>query len=211
MMIGIVGAHRTGKTTLAQALSKEYGIPFHKTDVKGIMEEIGIDPAADLPFPERYKVQVCILDGLLASYQEGMSIYEGQPFLVDRTPFDALGYLRTEILRTTVTPEVHADLDRYEEICFTTANHIFQGLIFVQPGIPLVAEPGKAPANRHYQAHVSALMYDSVTDPRNRTSTLILPLQPHDIQSRVTSCNRFLNFIIESRDNTRRETRLTYH
>lgn len=198
MLIGLSGAHRTGKTTLAQAVSEATGFPFVKTGVSGMMSRLGYDPKGDLPFQDRLEVQEAILDGLLSEYTSALKKHSGL-IIVDRTPLDALGYLRSEILRTSSTPEIDRRLDRYEDVVYESVNSIFAGLAFVQPGIPLVSEAGKAPANRHYQRHVSAVMLDAALDPRVRIATMILPAASHEIKSRVTYISALVDTIIHQR------------
>ena len=46
-MIGLVGSHRTGKTTLARAFAEDSGIPFVETSTAEVFRRLGYDPKVD--------------------------------------------------------------------------------------------------------------------------------------------------------------------
>src|SRR3569832_345872 len=67
-LIGLCGAHRTGKTSLAKAYAKKHGIAFMETSVSAIFKELGLDPAASFDFKTRLDIQEVILERLDAKY-----------------------------------------------------------------------------------------------------------------------------------------------
>src|SRR3569832_863688 len=70
-LIGLCGAHRTGKTSLAKAYAKKHGIAFMETSVSAIFKELGLDPAASFDFKTRLDIQEVILERLDAMYSGG--------------------------------------------------------------------------------------------------------------------------------------------
>lgn len=151
MSIGLIGAHRTGKTTLAREVAQRVGIPFVETSTTKIFQSLGLDPAMPMDFDTRMKVQWAILK----HYEE---IYREQPkfFITDRTPIDLLGYTYGDILGMTAAN--NDELDRYKSECYRIGSVHFTRFIIVQPGIPLVDAPGKAAMNKAYIEHLNNLM-----------------------------------------------------
>src|SRR3569832_662701 len=82
-LIGLCGAHRTGKTSLAKAYAKKHGIAFMETSVSAIFKELGLDPAASFDFKTRLDIQEVILERLDAMYSMVAPVSFA---IVDRTP-----------------------------------------------------------------------------------------------------------------------------
>lgn len=161
-MIGIMGAHRVGKSSLAKAYAEKHGIKFIETPVSSIFKELGYDPAGVFDFATRLEIQEVILDRLEALY----ALYAGQNVIVDRTPIDMMAYTLAEVHGHAVAPEEQARLARYIERCFEVVNKRFTLLLLIQPGIPIVPAPGKAPLSPAYIEHLNSLMLGLGCDQR---------------------------------------------
>ena len=152
-MIGLAGSHRTGKTTLAKAFAEEFEIPFAETSSSAVFKELGLDPKADYDLKVRMLTQNIILESAIGVYKAA-----GSNFITDRTPIDMLAYTLADIRRENVTEyESHLVAD-YMKRCIEVTNEHFQILCVIQPGIPIVEDPGKAPANIAYMEHINALV-----------------------------------------------------
>lgn len=157
--IGFCGAHRVGKTTLAQATSQAAGIPFLQTHTSHLFIQRGLDPAKPMPFATRLAIQRDILEAGEAVW----SSVSG-PFLSDRTPLDMAAYTLADVQGTT---ELDAPaLLRYLNDCLDTTNRLFSTMLVVPPGIPLVAEAGKAALHTAYIEHIHTLVVGLCYDPR---------------------------------------------
>ncbi|MEN8141152.1 MAG: AAA family ATPase, partial [Thermodesulfobacteriota bacterium] len=79
--IGLCGAHRTGKTTMARQCARDYALALVTTDTSAVFAEHGLDPAAPMDFATRLWIQ----DKVLVA---GEAVWGGQerPFITDRTP-----------------------------------------------------------------------------------------------------------------------------
>jgi hypothetical protein len=152
-MIGLAGAHRTGKTTLARECARVMDLPFVETNVSGIFESLGLDPAQPMDIQTRLIVQSVILKVCI----EKWSGYKGV-FLSDRTPIDLLTYLMAEIRGDTLDQTGEQLMAKYFADCINATSRYFGLVILVQPGIPLVAAPGKARMSPGYIEHYNALM-----------------------------------------------------
>lgn len=180
--IGLCGAHRVGKTTLAQAVSRNAHIPFLKTHTSQVFAQHGLDPAKRMPFKTRLSIQ----RDILAAAVEVWSQATGR-FISDRTPLDMAAYTLADVQGST---RVDAKaLAQYLDDCVEQTNRYFSTLIIIPPGIPLVQEPGKAALHEAYIEHVHALVVGLCHDPRISASI-------HQLTRDVLSLNDRLQRIV---------------
>ncbi len=151
MNLGLCGGHRTGKTTLAQAIAQKKNIPFVKTDTSAVFKKFGLDPAESMNFGTRLKIQHKILEAAIAIWEQ-----ESRFFVSDRTPIDMMAYTIGDIQGKTEVD--FNELEDYLNLCFNATNKFFAKLVIVQPGIPLVYEVGKAALNLAYIEHINILV-----------------------------------------------------
>lgn len=157
--LGLCGAHRTGKTTLAIAISSQLNIPFVRTTTSQVFAQLGLDPAEPMDFKTRLFVQNHVLDAAEQIWQSSAN-----PFISDRTPIDMIAYTLGDIQGKT---DVDIDLlNQYLDRCFASTNQFFQNLAIIQPGIPLVYEEGKAALNAAYIEHINVLVIGLCSDSR---------------------------------------------
>ena len=154
-MIGLVGAHRTGKTTLAKAFSKRYNVPFLQTNVGDTFKRLGYDPKMDYEFSVRLYIQHQILADIERKYKA----MNGAHFITDRTPLDLLAYTIADVQRANLAPDLVSVFMDYFKKCIAVTNQYFWMVAVIQPGIPLVEEEGKAPANIAYMEHLNLNMH----------------------------------------------------
>lgn len=161
--LGLCGAHRTGKTTLAIAISTDLNLPFVRTTTSQVFAQLGLDPAEPMDFQTRLFVQNHVLDAAEQVWQNSAT-----PFVSDRTPIDMIAYTLGDIQGKT---EVDFDLlSQYIDRCFASTNQFFQNLAIIQPGIPLVYEEGKAALNAAYIEHINILVIGLCNDSRLKTN-----------------------------------------
>ncbi len=180
MKIGLCGAHRTGKTTLAMELAKLKGAPFVRTRVSEIFKEYGLHPAQPMDFATRLNIQFRLLDVCESDWQAA-----GENFITDRTPVDLMAYTFGDIQGETEVSD--PDFDRYVERCFDAVNRYFDTLIIIQPGIPLAEAEGKAALNKAYIEHINSLIIGLCHDQRVRCKILTLSRETTEFGERVRS------------------------
>ena len=157
--LGLCGAHRTGKTTLAIALADRLNIPFIRTTTSQVFAKLGLDPAEPMDFKTRLFVQHHVLEAAEQVWQNSSS-----SFVSDRTPIDMIAYTLGDIQGKT---EVDFDLlNQYIDRCFASTNQFFQNLAIIQPGITLFYEEGKAALNAAYIEHINVLVIGLCNDSR---------------------------------------------
>ncbi|MDM8568008.1 AAA family ATPase [Thiotrichales bacterium HSG1] len=176
MKIGICGSHRTGKTTLAQAIAKQIGIDFIKTNSNAIFIQQGLHPSQSLDFFTRLKIQKLIV-------QQASEIWQVNNFITDRTPIDFMAYTLADVQGNTEVDFI--ELETYLNKCFTLTNQVFSKLIIVQPAIPLVYETGKAALNKAYMEHLNVIIQGLCNDERLQCQVTVIPRETTDLQERI--------------------------
>lgn len=171
MNIGICGAHRTGKTTLAQALAAALAIPFIKTSVSQVFQKRGLDPAQPIDFGMRLAIQEEILNSAELIWQSAQQYYPR--FISDRTPIDMMAYTLADIQGQTEVDT--AQLSAYLARCWQLTNLFFSHLCVLPPAIPLVFEVGKAALNPAYIQHLHWLVLGLCHDPRTQGRIVLVP------------------------------------
>lgn len=187
MNIGLCGSHRTGKTTLADEISRRTGMPFVKTSTSEVFREYGLDPSMPLDFTKRLWIQHKILDA-------AEKIWRTEPgqFITDRTPLDMAAYTLADIQGSTVLN--FTEMEGYLSRCIEATNQYFKMLVLIQPGIPLVYEEGKAALNEGYLEHLNFLIMGLCNDERVRASVLRLPRDLKSIDDRVKAILNAIKF-----------------
>lgn len=186
-MIGLCGGHRVGKTSLARAYAEKTGATFVPTSVSAIFAELGLDPAAKMDFGQRLTVQEEVLKRLDAIYG---SLDPRREYIVDRTPIDFIGYTMGDAIGNAVAAEDQERFGVYVQRCFDVVNKRFSALILVQPGIPLVEEPGKAAVNAAYIEHLNSLMLGLSVDERVKVPHYYIQRRITDLDERVKAVKR---------------------
>ncbi len=176
--IGLCGSHRTGKTTLAEALSFKMGIPIVKTSTSAVFKQYGLHPALPLDFKTRIWIQHRAIEAAVEIWQT-----ETGAFVTDRTPIDFMAYTLADIQGATVVG--FAELEAYLAQCFDVTNQFFTQLVVLQPAIPLVYEEGKAALNPAYMEHLNILIEGLCSDERLKCPCCVIKRNITSIDGRV--------------------------
>lgn len=189
MTIGLCGAHRTGKTTLARAYAKRADMAFIETSTSAIFKELGFDPKVDYDFATRLYIQRKVLEGMNMAYCKADRL-----FITDRTPIDALAYTLADVQRANVTDgKLLAELERYQRDCFEVLNRHFAMIMVIQPGIPLKDEEGKAPINVPYIEHLNFLVLGLTVSEAVKCRHFYIPRSLIDLESRMDALDYSAN------------------
>lgn len=156
--IGLTGAHRTGKSTLAKLYSEKYEIPFICTQVSKIIKDLGYSANIQYDVNTRIKIQGVVLE-------ETAKLWESQttPFITDRTPIDMIGYMVANATQEELTKEFDPIFQEYIEKCLYFTNKYFNKIVIVPPAIPVVEADGKANTTKTYIGHI-AYVINGVVD-----------------------------------------------
>lgn len=182
-MIGLTGAHRVGKSTLAEAFAKKFNWKFERTSVTQYIRELGHEPSDKFDFKTRISLQEQVLVKINRFYKG----IQGNIVITDRTPIDLLAYTMAEAVGVEVHPEDEKRFENYIRDCFECTNRWFTGILIVQPGIPLVHEDGKAALSPAYIEHLNSLMIGLTCDTRLKAPHFYIPRHRLDIDERINS------------------------
>lgn len=211
MAISLIGSHRTGKSSLARAYAERRGVPFVETSVSAIWRELGLDPAETYDFETRLMVQEQILKRVDALYGK----FAGLDFITDRSPLDMAAYTIAEAIGDRVPDHCQERLAQYVNDCFEVTNRRFGMVFLIQPGIPLVDEPGKAAMNVGYIEHLNSLILGLSVDERLTCSHFYIPRAVLDFEERlqalVTSVDRARGKIAEHYAEARKLGNVSVH
>lgn len=174
-MIGLSGAHRTGKTTLAMRFAQEQDIPFIRTSASEVYRQCGMDPAVDYPIGFRVSVQEAILHTFERQYAEAQKL--SKLWIADRTPIDLASYMLADIQRATVAeqPVLANHINDYVQRCLKATNRWFGIVVLVQPGIATVNAEGKALACPAFMEHLNQLQMGLMMDERLGSRHYFIP------------------------------------
>lgn len=166
-LIGFCGAHRTGKTTLAKAFAQRNGFEYIDACVSQVLKKAGYDPS---------KLQTLLIKDFLEAQKlvlhhitEVAKLCAQDPdktYVMDRTPLDALAYFRAYFngaffydLKNVRGGELfHEIYAGYVNSAYDACCRYYAAILMIQPGIPIVAEEGKALADSTFIEHINMLM-----------------------------------------------------
>lgn len=157
MMIGLIGVHGTGKTTLAKEVADKLGYHFCQTSTSDVYKRLGKDPAVRMTFDERLEVQYEILNELRVEWQS----YAGENAITDRTPIDLMAYTLADVdSYDTLTQDQEAKLSYYLGSCLGTYVKFFDKLAVLPNQRFGLEETDKLRANlsRGYSFKLDALL-----------------------------------------------------
>lgn len=177
MIVGFAGAHRTGKTTLAQKVAEKFNIPLRLTSMSQVFKEVGVGVNDDLDFDTRMIVQDQMLNRMVAIF----SAYG--PFVTDRTPLDIIAYTYMTVPKN-LTPEqatiVQQHVARAYEAC-----KLLPVIVRIPPGIKIVDDPTKAFANPIYIEALDRMIFGLAQDSRLKSSCWAIERHITDLDRRV--------------------------
>jgi len=176
--LGLAGSHRTGKTSLAQALSQQLQLPLIKTNTSAIFKQYGLNPATSMNITTRLWIQNKIIQAAIENWQTN-----SPGFVTDRTPLDFMAYTLAEIQGSTDVE--FQELEAYLQYCFEVTQQFFTQLVIIPPAIPLVYEEGKAALNRAYMEHLNIIIQGLCYDERLTCPFVILPRKITNLPERV--------------------------
>ncbi|CAO3459581.1 hypothetical protein [Azospirillum argentinense] len=152
-MIGINGAHRSGKSTLAKALSERLGLPYLDANVTPELLARGFDQVAPMSAERRLACQEMRLELFAAKIAAAP-----RPCITDRSFLDIAAYSLAELTRMQEDPALGGAVAEHVERCVHLTRLHFDHLIALRPLAGFEIADGHAPPNRGYQDHIQFLV-----------------------------------------------------
>jgi len=192
--IGLAGAQRTGKTTLAIECGKVFEIPVIETSISKVFIDMGYDPKVKYNFETRLHIQWNILETLLAQYNSA----DRGAFITDRTPLDFVAYLMADMGRDTLNPALEREFMNYMAACFEVLNSYFSVVVVVQPGIKVVESKGKAAGSPAHMEHVNTIITGLAINQEINIQHTYIPRHITDLSQRVRCIEESLKIAYKS-------------
>lgn len=188
--IGIIGAHRTGKTTLARAFAERFGIEFVQTSTSEVIKSLGFDINESMSLADRLYVQNQVLCDAEEKYKAA-----SEEFITDRTPMDMAAYMLGEITQARAAMleedrELDAAIEEYLVNCYKVTNRHFGSVFLLQPGIPYKEDENDkvtAAFSKAYIAQTDLLMKGLISDTRLMFKPYVFASSCTDIEERITA------------------------
>lgn len=184
MILGLIGSHRTGKTTLAEAYAHKTGATIIKMNIGSLQKELGYESSnQSYDFDTRMDIQ----EHLLRRFDEIYTAVKGLEAVADRTPLDLIGY--TMLAVKDDLSEAQSDrLEKYVVDCINLTNEFFSALVLLQPGIPLTTADTSAKPCKALMEKLNFIYLGTITDERNIVPHFYIPRSMTDIDCRVKAC-----------------------
>lgn len=186
-MIGLIGAHRVGKSYLVKELTRG---PFHELEVSisKWQKELGYDSSnMNYSWSTRQDIQV----GLLRKFAEVLrythrqvirAVVDTSKVITERTPLDLIGYAYINAPANPSESDMKWLYD-YATQCIQLTNDYYDQVVLVQPGIEFVHDPKSASEDsvEILNAHYQSVLMDSRLEPKK----FIMDRTATDIRDRV--------------------------
>ena len=177
---GLAGAHRTGKTSLAEKIAERNSwLPMVRTSAKDAAKAFGFDVNNPGDFAARMDWQEHLIEVFAAQYAE-----QTGAFVTDRTPLDMAGYLLADVPVGEIDRSLERRVEAYIDRCFELTERHFNLVVIIQPGIPHVVTEGSPAPNRAYQEKLNAIMLGLSHDLTTTVATI--PRGVIDFDQRLT-------------------------
>ena len=185
--LGLCGAHGTGKTTLAIALSHSLGIPYIPIDASTVFLEHKFHPLDKLDIRTRLFLQQKILAKAVDIWFD----VDEPSFICDRTPLDMVAYLLADIGNGELDRHTQTEIMDYLQNCFNVTIQYFGKIVLIPPAIPFIEREYKAAINQPliFKLHTQLLgMLNYLNLPYKE-----LPKDCLDLGDRVKFVDDYLN------------------
>lgn len=196
--VGLVGAHRVGKTLLRDTLASGTGSKTFNFSISREQQVIGYDSGNQgykahlrMHIQERLlKTMEYALHNQFTTVAPAAMGYTSPSIIADRTPIDLIGYAIINLEREP-PHQINGDwLKWYIAECIKLTNRFFHKLVLVQPGIKFEADTKSGPIedveplNGAYQA--------MFLNPSLAVERIIMPSEMTSLQERCLFVKEFM-------------------
>lgn len=180
-MIGLAGAHRTGKTTVAKEFAEKTGMPYYTISASDVIASMGLTCDQIMDLDTRLNVQEALVMKCDEVFGDAV---KNAPFIADRTPLDVAAYLLADAGQELSDPQIQK-INKLVSDCFTITNGAFQAVMYVPMGIPYKWEPGKPLPNSAYQYHIGSIILGLLGDVKNQVPYWFYTKEAANVTQRI--------------------------
>ena len=190
-MIGLLGSHRVGKTTLCKALvnGNRGALSEVPISISELQRGMGYDSANQTyDWETRKNIQNKLLIAFSNILRDSMyltGVLRAQRMSIavsERTPLDLVGYLLLNAPEY-VSEEDAAWIKNYINSCIELTNEYYRKVFLIQPGIGYVPDaksPGQESMDKLNATYLSLLM-----DSKLEVERVIIPEDVTDLEERI--------------------------
>ncbi|WP_062120269.1 AAA family ATPase [Aureimonas sp. AU40] len=196
MLIGLSGAHRSGKTTVMESLRSMTGMPTLKTSTAKLVERLGIDLAKPMTLVSRIEFQTAVFENYVEEIGKARS--GGASLIVDRTPVDMAAYLLAEVGMSShkaLGDRGIQAVNAYAELCRDYLRENFAFVFVLRPLPVYEVEPNKPAPNFAYQQHYQMVIEGFLAALQGQLDYAIVPFTDHD--SRVAAIKQIMTKVAD--------------
>lgn len=147
---GLIGAHRTGKTTQAKKFAIPPAVKYLEIATAPMLADMGFNARDQYDIATRLTIQERLLDRVEPIYAEETCS------VTDRTPIDFLIYTMADVVRDF--PDcLEERMFKYKERAIKMYRDYFVSGCVIQPGIPIIDDLKSAPPSRAYITHLNTI------------------------------------------------------
>lgn len=185
-MIGLLGAHRTGKSTLCQALLSAGRGSFWEKEISisKMQKDMGYDSSnQSYDWETRKSIQSGLLDAFFKKlHEETIAHAVVANLITERTPLDLIGYLVMNAPENPTAEDLEW-IDNYIANCIALTNVNYSKVFLLQPGIEYVE--CATSAKEDSMDILNAIYLKTLLDPRLTVDRVIVPQEMTDLTERV--------------------------
>lgn len=185
-MIGLLGAHRTGKSTLCQALLSAGRGSFWEKEISisKMQKDMGYDSSnQSYDWETRKSIQSGLLDAFFKKlHEETITRAVVANWITERTPLDLIGYLVMNAPENPTAEDLEW-IDNYIANCIALTNVNYSKVFLLQPGIEYVE--CATSAKEDSMDILNAIYLKTLLDPRLTVDRVIVPQEMTDLTERV--------------------------
>lgn len=185
-MIGLLGAHRTGKSTLCQALLSAGRGSFWEKEISisKMQKDMGYDSSnQSYDWETRKSIQSGLLDAFFKKlHEETITRAVVANWITERTPLDLIGYLVMNAPENPTAEDLEW-IDNYIANCIALTNINYSKVFLLQPGIEYVE--CATSAKEDSMDILNAIYLKTLLDPRLTVDRVIVPQEMTDLTERV--------------------------
>jgi nicotinamide riboside kinase len=205
MNIGLMGAHGTGKSTLATAIAGERSLTYIPSRAGEVFKRVALSLDRPLTAEERLSVQEAILD----QHEADIRRAPARGWVTDRTPLDMAAYVLGDAAIVEEGQQKRA-LD-YVRRCVEATNRHFGFLMLVQPGIPYINDGSRPPPNMVVAERMNATLWGLAMQKEVNVACGFIYRETLDLERRKAAVLRVMDQQIETSASIRRVSGASLH
>lgn len=186
------GASSTGKSTLAQAFANARNLEYRPFTTTKVIAEAGFKLQDITTLEQRVAMQEVIINHAEKFFDTK------HLFVTDRSPFDFIGYLLSDVNNVPITRELDKKIEALTDKCLKILNKFVWTVVVIYPSLPYEQREDRPYPNRSYQLHHHHIVWGLANDPRVEPRTMMIPPHVTDLQMRLDAISYQYDMIMKA-------------